>query len=277
MPYKRRTTFINIAKQRAKKMLFGIRANEFDPEVVAKLEEDHLIHRDQKSATISPMHDVLEDWALEEYIDGEYVENSHDLVNFLLTIGNEPAISRAFRLWLYSRLKSDNATDEFVEEILTTDCIESYWKDEAIAAIMQHESPEVFLHSLKSQLLKDDCALLIRFCFILRITCQRPSSLYNDLLAKDEKSGILKSLFLQPYGNGWEALFDFIYEVKHDLSDSMLTQVVEVINEWCGIINIYDDLPKASHKVGLLSLWLLEQVKDSYRDKGRRKKYLMLC
>ncbi|EHH2512332.1 hypothetical protein ABV436_002824 [Vibrio parahaemolyticus] len=274
MPYKRRTTFINIAKQRAKKMLFGIRANEFDPEVVAKLEEDHLIHRDQKSATISPMHDVLEDWALEEYIDGEYVENSHDLVNFLLTIGNEPAISRAFRLWLYSRLKSDNATDEFVEEILTTDCIESYWKDEAIAAIMQHESPEVFLHSLKSQLLKDDCALLIRFCFILRITCQRPSSLYNDLLAKDEKSGILKSLFLQPYGNGWEALFDFIYEVKHDLSDSMLTQVVEVINEWCGIINIYDDLPKASHKVGLLSLWLLEQVKDSYRDKGRRKKIL---
>ncbi|TOE96935.1 hypothetical protein CGJ31_24370, partial [Vibrio parahaemolyticus] len=80
--------------------------------------------------------------------------------------------------------------------------------------------------------------------------------------------------FLQPYGNGWEALFDFIYEVKHDLSDSMLTQVVEVINEWCGIINIYDDLPKASHKVGLLSLWLLEQVKDSYRDKGRRKKIL---
>ena len=274
MPDKRRTTFINIAKQRAKKMLFGIRANEFDPEVVAKLEEDHLIHRDQRSATISLMHDVLEDWALEEYIDGEYVENSHDLVNFLLTIGNEPAISRAFRLWLYRKLKSDDATNEFVEEVLTTDGIESYWKDEAIAAIMQHDSPEGFLYSLKSQLLKDDCALLIRFCFILRITCQRPSSLYNDLLVKDEKSGILKSLFLQPYGNGWEALFDFIYEVKHDLSDSMLTQVVEVINEWCGLINIYDDLPKASHKVGLLSLWLLEQVKDSYRDEGRRKKIL---
>ncbi len=274
MPDKRRTTFINLAKQRAKKMLFGIRASEFDPEVVAKLEEDYLIHRDQRSATISPMHDVLEDWALEEYIESEYVENSHDLVNFLLTIGNEPAISRAFRLWLYRKLKSDDATNEFVEEVLTTDGIESYWKDEAIAAIMQHGSPEGFLYSLKPQLLKDDCALLIRFCFILRITCQRPNSLYNELLIKDEKSGMIKSLFLQPYGNGWEALFNFIYEVKHDLSNSMHTQVVEVINEWCGLINIYDELPKASQKVGLLSLLLLEQVKDSYRDEGRRKKIL---
>lgn len=274
MPDKRRTTFINIAKQRAKKMLFGIKASDFDPEVVAKLEEDHLIHRDQRSATISPMHDVLEDWALEEYIDSEYLENSHDIVKFLLTIGNEPAISRAFRLWLYRKLKYDDSTNEFVEEVLTTDGIESYWKDEAIAAIMQHPSPESFLNSLKSPLLKDNCALLIRFCFILRITCQRPNSLYNELLVKDEKSGLLKSLFLQPYGNGWEALFNFIYEVKDDLSNSMHTQAVEVISEWCGIITINDDLPKASGKVGLLALWLLEPVKESYHDEGRRKKIL---
>ncbi|WP_174855813.1 hypothetical protein [Vibrio taketomensis] len=54
----------------------------------------------------------------------------------------------------------------------------------------------------------------------------------------------------------------------------MLTQVVEVINEWCGLINIYEELPNASQKVGLLCLWLLEPVKDSYRDEGRRKKIL---
>lgn len=274
MPDKRRTTFINIAKERAKKMLFGIRASEFDPEVVAKLEEDHLIHRDQKTSTISPMHDVLEDWALEEFIESEYIANSHDLLDFVTNIGNEPAITRAFRLWLYRKLKFDDTTNDFIEEILTNNDIENYWKDEAIAAIMQHSSPENFLYSLKLQLLKDDCALLIRFCFILRITCQRPNALYNNLLSKDKKSGMLKTLFLQPYGNGWEAIFNFVYEVKHNLSNTMHTQVVEVIDEWCGLINIYDDLPKASKKVGLLSLWLLESVKDSYRDEGRRKKIL---
>ncbi|EGR4195357.1 hypothetical protein DDN46_13880 [Vibrio cholerae] len=274
MPDRRRATFINIAIERAKKMLFGVRASGFDPEVIAKLEEDHLIYRDQKSSTVSPMHDVLEDWALEEFIDREYSDNYHNIASFLLKIGSEPAISRAFRLWLYRKLKFDDTTNEFVEGLLSSDEIESYWKDEAISAIMQHDSPGRFINLLKRQLLKDDCALLTRFCFILRITCQRPISLYNGLLIKDKKSGLLKSLFLKPYGEGWGALFHFIYEEKANLSSSVRTQVIELIDEWSSLINIHDELPKASEKVGLLSLWLLEKVKDSYRGEGERKKIL---
>lgn len=273
MPDRRRATFIKIAIERAKKMLFGVRASGFDPEVIAKLEEDNLIYRDQKSSCVSPMHDVLEDWALEEFIDREHFDNSHNVASFLLNIGNEPAISRAFRLWLYRKLKFDDTTNEFVEGLLSSDEIESYWKDEAISAIMQHDSPGIFFNSLKRQLLKDDCALLTRFCFILRITCQRPISLHNGLLIKDKKSGLLKSLFLKPYGEGWEALFHFIYQERDDLSSPVRTQVIELIDEWTGLINIHDELPKASEKVGFLSLWLLEKVKDSYRGEGQRKKY----
>lgn len=250
MPDRRRETFIDIAIERAKKMLFGVRASGFDPEVIAKLEEDHLIYRDQKSSTVSPMHDVLEDWALEEFIDREYSDNYHNVESFLLKIGSEPAISRAFRLWLYRKLKFDDTTNEFVEGLLSSDEIESYWKDETISAIMQHDSPGIFLNSLKRQLLKDDCALLIRFCFIVRITCQRPISLNNGLLIKDEKTGLLKSFFLKPYGEGWEALFNFIYDEKDNLSSSVRTQVIELIDEWSGLININDELPKASEKVG---------------------------
>lgn len=274
MPDRRRSTFIQIATERAKKMLFGIRTDGFDPEVIAKLEEDHLIYRDQKSSCVSPIHDVLEDWALEAFIDREYFDNSHSIGIFLLRIGNEPAISRAFRLWLYRKLKFDEINNEFVEELLSSDNIESYWRDEAISAVMQHDSPGIFLKLLKRHILKDNCALLVRFCFILRITCQRPISLYNGLLIKDEKSGLLKSLFLQPHGEGWEALFHFIYEEKNNLSDSVRTQVVELIHEWSSLVNIYNELPKASEKVGLLSLWLLEKVKASYRDEGQRKKIL---
>ena len=274
MPVKRRTTFINIAKQRAKKMVFGISDNEFDPEVISKLEEDNLIYRDQRSSTISLPHDVLEDWALEEFIETEYIASSNDLVSFLSAIGNEPAISRAFRLWLYRKLIFDESTHEFVEGILSADDVESFWKDETIAAILQHYVPETFLYLMKFQLLNNDCALLIRFCFILRITCQRPNSRFTSLLKKDEKSGMLQSLFLLPYGKGWGALFNFIYEVRKDLSKSTLNHIIEVINEWCGIINIYDDYPEESRTVGLLTLWLLEPFKDAYRSERQRKKIL---
>ncbi|EIJ5075173.1 hypothetical protein LJH13_004297, partial [Salmonella enterica] len=75
MPAKRKRTFIDIAKQRAKKMVVGILDDAFDPEIIAKLEEDNLIQRHEKLNLISPSHDVLEDWALDIFIDNEYVEN----------------------------------------------------------------------------------------------------------------------------------------------------------------------------------------------------------
>jgi hypothetical protein len=273
MHARRKLTFIEVAKQRAKKMVFGIRDIGFDPEVISKLEEDNLIQRDSRLALISPSHDVLEDWALEEFIEGEYIDNSSDLCRFLSSIGNEPSINRAFRLWLYRRLKIDVSINEFINGILTSDSIDNYWKDETIAAILQSSSASHFLRSLKSQLLKDDCALLTRFFFILRISCQRPNS-FNQVLSKDEKSGLFKSLFLQPYGDGWESLINFTYEVRNELSNSVLPHIVEVLEVWSGLINIYDALPKASTKVGLLALWLLVPIKDSYRNEGKRKKIL---
>ncbi|WP_455803248.1 hypothetical protein [Acinetobacter guillouiae] len=99
MPLRRRKAFIEIATQRAKRMVFGISADPFDPEVISKLEEDNLIYRDPKNSTISLPHDVLEDWALEEFIEEKYQYKTDNLDEFLSVIGNEPAISRAFRLW----------------------------------------------------------------------------------------------------------------------------------------------------------------------------------
>ncbi|XZW10853.1 hypothetical protein ACT4YX_13025 [Acinetobacter baumannii] len=274
MPLRRRKTFIEIATQRAKKMVFGISPDPFDPEVISKLEEDNLIYRDPNNSTISLPHDVLEDWALEEFIEEKYTYNIDNLDEFLSTIGNEPAISRAFRLWLYRRLQFDVSTYDFVENVLSAENIENFWKDETIAAILQHESPNIFLQSMKDNLLKNDCALLIRFCFILRITCQRPNSHFTNTLTLDKNSGILETLSLVPYGKGWGALFNFIYEFRDELSNSIHNHIIELINEWCGVININDDLPIESRVVGLLSFWLLEPLKDDYQNKRGRKKIL---
>ncbi|WP_347473488.1 hypothetical protein ABEF86_05825 [Acinetobacter thermotolerans] len=274
MPLRRRKAFIEIATQRAKKMVFGISADPFDLEVISKLEEDNLIYRDPNNSTISLPHDVLEDWALEEFIEEKYQYNIDNIDEFLSAIGNEPAINRAFRLWLYRRLQFDESAYDFVEEILTAENIENFWKDETMAAILQHDSPNIFLQSMKDNLLKNDCALLIRFCFILRITCQKPNSHFVDSLTLDKNSGILRTLFLVPYGKGWEALFNFIYEYRNELSKSIHNHIIELINEWHSVININEDLPSESRIVGLLALWLLEPLKKDYQNKVGRKKII---
>ncbi|AWT49700.1 hypothetical protein DLE54_09415 [Psychrobacter sp. YP14] len=275
MPLKRRNTFVEVAKQRAKKMVYGLSDRNFDPEAISKLEEDNLINRNESTSLISLTHDVLEDWALERFIEDEYVENSHELSIFFESIGSEPAISRAFRLWLYEKLKYDKSINEFIERVFVSN-IESFWKDETIAAILQHDAPEDFLNTLKPQLLRNECELLIRFCFILRITCQRPNPhpRFAGLIKQVDKHDTLTSLFLIPYGQGWKALFDFIYSVRDDLNKVTRKHITEVIKEWCGIINIFDDLPEAAKTVGLLTIWLLEPLKSSYRDEEQRKEII---
>lgn len=274
MPIKRRKTFIEIATQRAKKMVFGISVDGFDFEVIAKLEEDNLIYRDPKNSTISLTHDVLEDWALEEFIEEQFQNNSNELSIFLKTIGNEPAISRAFRLWLYRRLQFDKSTYDFVKNLLNSNIIESFWKDETIAAILQHDNPSEILELLKDALFIDDFALLIRFCFILRITCQRPNPRFNEGFKLDKKSGIIQTLFLEPQGKGWAALLNFIYKYKNDLSLSIISHLIELISDWSEILDLYKNFPEESRIVGLLSLWLLEPIKDEYDKEKEREKII---
>jgi hypothetical protein len=273
MPAKRRAAFIAIALQRARNMVFGIRDTGFEPDVVSKLEEDNVIFRDQRSKLISLSHDVLEDWALEEYIDGEYLDCVGDPRKFLNAIGNEPAINRAFRLWLNTKLKANQDVSDFLEKILISDQIEAYWKDEAISAILQSPDPKNIFLLLKSHLLKDNNSLLIRFFFILRITCQRPVFFENEA-AKDFKSGLLLVLNLRPYGSGWDELIKFTYEMRSELVGQTFVQVVEILDEWSALININDDLPEIAEIVGLLGLYLLDGIKDDYDENKKRKKIL---
>lgn len=274
MPSRRKSTFIEVAKSRAKRMVFGVRDDDFDADVIAKLEEDHLIYRDKNTSLISPSHDVLEDWALEEFIDVKYIDHQGQPKNFLQAIGNEPAINRAFRLWLHRKLRSGNEIGEFIEKILIDDTVESYWKDEAIAAVLQSHAPRDFLIFLKPLLLKNDCELLIRFFFILRITCQRPKEGLSALPEQDVKIGLSKALYLLPYGSGWDSLIDFTYESKEQLSNVVVPHVAEVLNAWGGIVNIRDDLPIGAQSAGLLALFILEGMKDIYERDGVRKKIL---
>jgi hypothetical protein len=86
-------------------MVYGVPEVSFDSETLLRLEEDDLIRRDISNGLVSPAHDVLEDWALERYIDDAYRKTSGDVARFLDTVGNEPAMNRAFRLWLYQKLR----------------------------------------------------------------------------------------------------------------------------------------------------------------------------
>ncbi|WP_080636242.1 hypothetical protein [Pseudomonas sp. ATCC 13867] len=271
MPARRRATFIEVAKLRAKRMVFGVPDTGFDPAVVAKLEEDNLIRRDARSSLISPSHDVLEDWALGEFIENEYLENLGAPNNFLAAIGSEPAIGRGLRLWMGFKLAAEAELTDLIESILTADDISSHWKDEVVATVLLSPDPSRFFNLLQDKLLANQCILLIRFSFILRIACQRPVEGAGGYPDKNSDSGFL--LLLKPYGRGWEALINFIFSNRASLSESVLPHVVEVAHSWSDIISIWSKLPAEAPAVGGICLFLLEWV-DSYKREKLRTKVL---
>ena len=274
MPPKRKQAFINIAVKRAKQMVYGVPESEFDGEAVLKLEEDNLVHRDSKRGLVSPAHDVLEDWALEKYIENTFQRHLGNPQYFLNSIGNEPAMSRAYRIWLYQKLRYGENVNCFVNSILNNQDIQRYWQDETIAAVLQGDNPDKFLELLKNQFFIDDGELVKRFCFILRIACQTPDQRITSILKEDSSEKLVDVLFLKPYGQGWEALIAFLLKNKDLLSRALTTHVTAVLNDWTSALRLDEPLPVPAREAGLLAHHLLDDLKESYREDGDRTKLL---
>jgi energy-coupling factor transporter ATP-binding protein EcfA2 len=273
MPLKRRKTFIDIAVSRAKQMAYGVPDTSYDYDALLKLEEDNLIRRDPASGLVSLSHDVLEDWGLERYIDEVFQTNFRSVEEFLNTVGHEPAMNRAYRLWLHQKMRSGENVADFILSILYDKTVDSSWRDETITAVLLGKNPFEFLKVLKDQLFENDAELLKRFCFILRISCKTP----NQELVKqfpDDISRSVSAIFLKPYGAGWEAIIRFLCENRDSVAEELIPHVTAVLNEWSALIQINQDLPNSSREAGLLALHLLNMLKESYRDEGDRQKLL---
>lgn len=273
MPLKRRQAFIGIAVSRAKQMAYGVPDTSYDYDALLKLEEDNLIRRDPSNGLVSLSHDVLEDWGLERYIDEAFQANSSSIREFLNAVGHEPAMNRAYRLWLHQKMRSGENVSNLVLSILKEKTIESCWRDETITAVLLGDNPYEFLHVLKDQLFENDGELLKRFCFILRISCKAPDQELVKQLP-DRISRRLGGLSLKPYGAGWEAIIRFLCENRGSVAEVLLPHVTAVLKEWSSTINIDQELPDSSREAGLLALHLLNLIKDSYRNEDDREKIL---
>lgn len=262
MPLKRRQTFLDLAVARAKRMVYGVSERDFDSEAVLKLEEDDLVRREPSKGLVGPAHDVLEDWALEEYIEEIYQQSSHDVPKFLAAVGDEPAMNRAFRLWLYQKLRLGDDVKTLILNILTDPNLQRYWQDETISAVLLNDNPYTFLTELGDRLFDNEADLLKRFCFVLRISCKTPNQNLMRQLGADKPGAYL---FLQPYGSGWSAIIRFLFENKERLPNGLTSHITAILEEWSSSIQL-EPTPAGAREAGLLALWLLGPLENSYRD-----------
>lgn len=271
MPVKRKRTFISVAVSRAKQMVYAVSETGFDGNALLRLEEDNIVRRDPSNSLVSPAHDVLEDWAIEQHLENAYRTTANDVRAFLDEVGHEPAMNRAFRLWLHRKLRYGENVDDLVLAILGSQEIESYWQHETIAAVLLGSDPYEFLKMLKDQLFSNNGELLKRFCFVLRVVCKVIDPTLTQQFASGREPSTVEPLFLKPYGQGWEATIRLLFENRERVSEELIPHVIAVLDDWTALVHVGTDLPVPAREVGLLALQLLDDLKGSYRDEGNGK------
>lgn len=248
---KRKNLFIKISVQRSRDQTYGIPTKNLDSEVLQLLMRDGLIKLDTSKNLVSPAHDVLEDWALEYSINEKYNQTGLS-DDFFIFLGTEPSRGRAFRLWLQGQLRNNKFKRNVVEEVveLLKNELAPHLQDEIITAILLSPDIKHILQDMKFDLLKDQCEFLKRFCFMIRISCKTANE--NGQTS--------------PNGKCWDAFIEFIYEYRKEIDSELRTHILPVLNEWSERLSLNKDTSEIGRSAGLLSLYLLEFVKDSYRQ-----------
>ncbi|CAH0265601.1 MULTISPECIES: hypothetical protein [unclassified Pedobacter] len=266
LPGRRSKVFVEISVKRSKKMQPFVSIEQPDAVVLEKLLKENVIVQSKKEGFYAPAHDVLEDWALINHVDFLFNENtSSDL--FFAALGNEPAMRRAYRLWVNAVLKSgEKRAVRFVTQQALSVSSENYRADECLIAIMHSEFCNSFFVASKSQLIKNDFELLLQIVKIMRTACRK-------------NIGDQYSKYYIPVGYGWSCVISMIFEQLKEISVGHWETVYDLLKEWSNILDYQSGLDSTTKDAGLIMLYLLKHhIKLGYsRNKGGDEEVKLLA
>lgn len=220
---RRGSVFHDICLKRSSEMSLFTKY-DLDPEITADLIRDNILQIDNfgDGNTFSPSHDILEDWALVRFIRQQKSEKPNAKA-FLLSIKADPAMKRAFRLWLeefYVQEPEDSVS--FVHQLLNDDKLEQSWKDDLLIVSMRSNHSKILLDSLKGQFLNDSGAMLKKIINLLQTGCKKIDPLKRDLN------------HLLPIGSGWDYVIDFVKDNFSEIKkiENFRALYLNLIVEW---------------------------------------------
>lgn len=220
LPAKRENAFMEIAVTRAKEMKLFTKPLSADEEAIDLLENDDIIFQDGTNRKYAPFHDILEDWALVKYVFAKYEDNAHDVKVFFQQLGNQPAIRRAFRLWIEDILIDDeNKVSRLTKSILNDSQLEDYWVNELLTAVFKSDSCKSFFIKFEIELLAHNGILLNKCMHLIKTACKE-----NDYTVSDTP-------LLLPIGAGWEETLIFIQKHLPELN-LLRASVLSFLDNW---------------------------------------------
>lgn len=252
MPLRRERTYVQVARKRAESLEAFVDVDGLDAGAITKLQADTLLFEsDEALGHFAPAHDVLEDWALLQWLDREYERARRGWPAFLAALGTCPAIRRALRVWLTERLETDSNALAKVAELVADTTIERHWTDDAVVAVLRCSDPAPFLRTNEEALLGSGAQLLQRAVHLTRVACQQS-------LAIETEHGVVG--VQRPTGAAWQRLAEFIGSHLEDVVPQCPALLLRFLEDWCTQVSNDAPYPAGSEAVAAIARRLLADV-----------------
>lgn len=270
MPRRREQAFVEVSLRRARALSAFARCDDLDGAVIDRLRNDALLRLSANSDNLAAAaHDVLEDWALLEWIDRQFELASQELPALCPVMGTYPALRRTYKKWLSEQVIIDPpSAGRILDEAISRIGLPRYFVDDTIVSLLRStRGPELLEHRWP-QLVADGNKLLLRMMHLLRVGCVRTPSWAGA-------SPNVASIMCIPDGGAWAALLKVILHHLNHFSEPEYRQVISFLEDWARGVSWQTPYPEGAKDAAEIVLALLPNV-DDYRSKDQRERLLKI-
>lgn len=268
MPRLREEALQELAVRRARALSDYVLATGLNAAAIALLKKDSLvISSDSNALLVATAHDVLEDWAILQWIEEQHLTDDTSFDALSSAIGPHPAVRRSYRKWVAELVDRDApAADRLFSAAIAQADVPAQFRDDTLVSLLKAPSASEFLTRHEAELLANQNAILKRVIHLLRVACVTSPAWLADVRGHS-------SILSVPEGKVWATIMGLVHSnigtfgpEDAPLLLALIEDAVRGVSWWA------PDIDGADHVAGIAH-WLLPQF-DNYRGGDTRKRIL---
>jgi hypothetical protein len=270
LPRLREEAFVQIALRRARALTLYARCTDLDPAIVDDLRRDSLLVSSEESTLlVAPAHDVLEDWAILQWIEEQHVTCEASLRELSAVIGTHPAVRRAYRKWVAELVDRDPAAaDRLFHAAAVDEDVSAQFRDDTFVSLLRAPSASALLERHGGELLAHDKDLLRRVIHLLRVACVITPAWLPTSAAHG-------SLLNVPDGSAWASVLRLVQDHLQEFAPQDCLLLLGLIEDWGRSVSWWAPYPNGAEAVASIAHWLLPMC-DNYRSGDQCKRTMQV-
>jgi hypothetical protein len=268
MPRLREEALQELAVRRARALSDYVSATGLNAAAIALLKQDSLVvSPDSNALRVATAHDVLEDWAILNWIEEQHLTDETSFKVLSEAIGTHPAVRRSYRKWVAELVDRDaSAADRLFCAAITKADVPAQFRDDTLVSLLKAPSAGEFLTRHEAELLANNRAILKRVIHLLRVACVTSPAWLADVRGHS-------SILSVPEGTVWATVVRLVHRnigifvlEEAPLLLALIEDAVRGVSWWA------PDFEGVEHVAGI-AYGLLARF-DDYKGRDTRERIL---